>query len=186
MVPAKTTDGQAVTAMVSIEDAAWETRVADPEALCAAAAAAAFEAAPAEARIAGEVSIALADDVLLHDLNRRWRGIDKPTNVLAFAALDDAPEGGIGAAHPGGTMLGDIAIARETVEREADEACKSVADHLSHMVVHGMLHLLGFDHQTAAEADEMEAIEVRALASLGIADPYDDVDMSAAPAAQER
>lgn len=167
-----------MTAVVGIDDVGWKTHVLEPEALCTAAAAAAFDAAPANARTAGEVSIVLADDTLLHELNRRWRGIDKPTNVLAFAALE---AGGPGS--PGQVMLGDIAIARETVEREAAAARKSVGDHLSHMVVHGMLHLLGFDHQTAAEADEMEAIEVRALASLGIADPYDEADMAAA---QER
>lgn len=168
----------ALATVVSLDDEGWRSAVTAPEALCERAAAAAFQAAPAAARTPGEVSVLLADDALLHDLNRRYRGIDKPTNVLAFAALEAAGP----AAGP--VMLGDIAVARETVALEAGVAGKTLADHLSHMVVHGMLHLLGFDHRTSAEAAEMEAIEVRALATLGIADPYDgacegDVDTAA-------
>lgn len=168
---------------VDIADDAWHDDVAEPELLCESAAAAALAAVPAEARVVGEVSMLLADDAMLQDLNNRYRGVDAPTNVLAFAALEGEPMPAGG----GPVLLGDIAIARETVAREAADAAKPVADHLSHMVVHGMLHLLGYDHQEPTEADEMEAIEIRALASLGIADPYADPcgDASGAGAAVE-
>lgn len=182
MPPNATTEGSPVTAAIGIDDDAWRAAVDAPEALCERAAAAAVRAAPAEARVAGEVSILLADDAALRDLNGRYRGVDKPTNVLAFAAL----EGETPAVADGPVLLGDIAIARETVTREADAASKPVAEHLCHMVVHGMLHLLGYDHQTPAEADEMEAIEIRALASLGIANPYDEETRAAAPAEEGR
>jgi probable rRNA maturation factor len=112
-----------------------------------------------------EVSVLLADDAEARALNERWRGVDKPTNVLSFpaAARDKIA---------GAPLLGDIVVAFETVEREADEEGKTFADHVAHLVVHGFLHLLGFDHQSAGEADCMEALETDALARLGIADPY--------------
>lgn len=111
-----------------------------------------------------EVSIVLCDDAFIQTLNAKWRGQDKPTNVLSFPAdfEDYAP------------ALGDIVIAYETVAREAADEGKSLRDHLSHMIVHGFFHLLGFDHEDEAEAEEMEAAEVEALAALGIASPYRD------------
>ena len=112
-----------------------------------------------------EVSVQLADDAQIRALNARWRGVDKPTNVLSFAASTPAKI----AAAP---MLGDIVMAFETAEREAVEEGKTLSDHAVHLVVHGFLHLLGFDHQIAAEADRMEALETGILAKLGIADPY--------------
>lgn len=113
-----------------------------------------------------ELSIALADDAKVRELNNQFRGIDKPTNVLAFPAEDESSEGSI--------MLGDIIVACETVKREAATADKTVSDHLSHLIVHGVLHLFGMDHQDDAEAEQMEACESRILARLGIADPYAD------------
>jgi probable rRNA maturation factor len=112
-----------------------------------------------------EVSLLFCDDARIRTLNRDWRQIDRPTNVLSFPASDPsrlsrAP------------LLGDIAIAFETVERESIEERKAFVDHLSHMIVHGFLHLLGFDHETESDAELMEATECRALARLGIADPY--------------
>jgi probable rRNA maturation factor len=112
-----------------------------------------------------EVSLQLADDEQIQALNALWRGLDKPTNVLSFPAaaplkIDAAP------------MLGDIVIAFETTAREAAEEGKTLADHAAHLVVHGFLHLLGYDHQIAAEANRMEMLETRILAKLGIADPY--------------
>jgi len=124
-----------------------------------------LQASGAQILDGAEVSVLLADDAELRALNERWRGVDKPTNVLSFPAA--APDKI--AATP---MLGDIALAFETVEREAVEEGKTLADHAAHLVVHGLLHLLGSDHQGAGEADRMEAIETRALARLGIADPY--------------
>jgi probable rRNA maturation factor len=107
----------------------------------------------------------LADDATLRALNARWRGVDAPTNVLSFPAA--APS--LVAIAP---MLGDIVLAFETAEREAAIESKSLLGHAVHLVVHGFLHLLGFDHQVAAEADRMEALETIVLARLGIADPY--------------
>lgn len=114
-----------------------------------------------------ELTILLADDVTVQDLNRRFRGIDKPTNVLSFPAEDDAPR-------PAGArvVLGDVAIAFETTRREAASESISIADHLAHLVVHGVLHLRGYDHERAADAEVMEALEVAILARQGIADPY--------------
>src|SRR5438046_3160548 len=106
-------------------------------------------------------------------LNHNWRGIDKATNVLSFPALqptgptgpDDAPR-----------MLGDIAIAYQTTRREADEEQKPFDHHLSHLAVHGFLHLIGYDHETDGEAEAMESLEREILAQLGIPDPYADRD----------
>jgi probable rRNA maturation factor len=112
-----------------------------------------------------EVSVLLADDAEVRALNKRWRGVDKPTNVLSFPAVGAEKI----AAAP---LLGDIVVAFETAQREAVEEGKTFADHVVHLVVHGFLHLLGLDHQIACEADRMEALETSTLARLGIADPY--------------
>ena len=98
-------------------------------------------------------------------LNLRWRGVDKPTNVLSFPA---APPGR--SAEPG--TLGDIALAYETLAREAEELGVPLADHYRHLVAHGFLHLIGYDHETDEEAERMEALETRIMARLGAADPY--------------
>ena len=131
----------------------------------------AIEAAAAEADAGeGEVSVVLTDDATIRTLNRDWRKIDKPTNVLSFPALpptgggpDDAPR-----------MLGDIAIAYETTRREADDEQKPFDHHLSHLAVHGFLHLMGYDHEKDDEAETMETLEQEILAQLGIPDPYAD------------
>ncbi len=112
-----------------------------------------------------ELCIHLADDPHIRELNARWRGLDKPTNVLSFPAVDPAH---LGQAR----LLGDIVLAYETVAREAEDEGKALADHYRHLVVHGFLHLLGFDHETDADAQVMEAMETRILARLGVADPY--------------
>jgi probable rRNA maturation factor len=114
-----------------------------------------------------EVSLSLTDDAEVRSLNARWRGLDKATNVLSFPAV--APECVAGA-----PMLGDIALAYETLVREADEASVPLADHYRHLVAHGFLHLIGYDHQTDRDAERMEALERRVLARLGVADPYAD------------
>lgn len=121
-----------------------------------------------KAKIAGvaEVSVVLTDDAEQRELNRQWRGYDKSTNVLSFPQLEPfSPVQG---------LLGDITLARETVEREADEMGIPLEAHVTHLVVHGFLHLLGYDHIEDDEATEMEALETRILATLGIADPYAD------------
>ncbi len=117
-----------------------------------------------------EISLVLADDATLRRYNRDYRGIDKPTNVLAFAA-DEMP-GAPGEAPEGPLLLGDVLLARETLTREAGEQGKRPADHLCHLVVHGVLHLLGQDHLSEGEAQIMERLEVAALGRLGVADPY--------------
>ncbi|MET3519566.1 MULTISPECIES: rRNA maturation RNase YbeY [unclassified Mesorhizobium] len=115
---------------------------------------------------ASELSIVFSDDAHIRTLNAGWRGKDKPTNVLSFPAFP-FPKGG-----PLPPMLGDIVLAAETVAREAALEDKPLANHITHLVIHGLLHLLGHDHETDAEAEEMEAIERAALARLAIPDPY--------------
>ncbi|MDG5750775.1 rRNA maturation RNase YbeY [Qipengyuania sp. XHP0211] len=119
-------------------------------------------------------SLLFTSDKQVHDLNREWRGKDKPTNVLSFPMLerDDllalAPDG-----PP--EMLGDIAIAHETCAREAAEKGVSLEHHIAHLIVHGLLHLAGHDHvDSDAQAEAMETLEIAALAKMGIADPYGD------------
>ncbi len=113
-----------------------------------------------------EVSLVFSDDAQVQEINAEWRGQDKPTNVLSFPAFPLAPGG------KPGPMLGDIVIARETVEREAADLDKSFDEHLTHLMVHGFLHLFGYDHMEAEEAERMESIETRILSSLGLSDPY--------------
>lgn len=109
----------------------------------------------------GEVAVVLTGDAALRKLNRQWRGIDKATNVLSFPAA--APKAG---------MLGDIAIAYETLARESRHKHKPFARHLSHLAIHGFLHLMGYDHQNDSDAEAMEKVERTVLARLGIPDPY--------------
>lgn len=116
----------------------------------------------------GEVSLVLADDEQVRALNRQFRGIDAPTNVLSFPEPEDGTD--IGA--DGAAFLGDIVLAFETIAREAGDAGKPLAEHACHLAVHGTLHLLGHDHHTDDDAVIMEALEVATLARLGIADPY--------------
>jgi probable rRNA maturation factor len=115
-----------------------------------------------------EIAVCLADDAMQQQLNRDWRGVDRSTNVLAFPAWE--PGAPVAAGAP--LLLGDIVLAFETVLHEAEEQDKPLADHLSHLVVHGVLHLLGYDHGTEAEAVAMEALETSILARLGVPDPY--------------
>jgi len=112
-----------------------------------------------------EVSLLLTDDTGIRALNRQWRNQDKATNVLSFPT--SMPPG-----LPGLRPLGDVALAYETVAHEAEAEGKRFEDHLAHLLVHAALHLLGYDHELEAQAEIMEALEVRALAALGIADPY--------------
>ncbi|HEY0223055.1 MAG TPA: rRNA maturation RNase YbeY [Pseudolabrys sp.] len=121
-------------------------------------------AAAALSTMDGEVSVVLTDDAAIRSLNRDWRNIDKPTNVLSFPAAKIAG-GGI-------AMLGDIVIAYETLERECIDESRDFPHHLAHLTVHGFLHLAGYDHQNDAEADDMEALERRIMASLQMPDPY--------------
>ncbi|MDQ0392568.1 rRNA maturation RNase YbeY [Labrys monachus] len=112
-----------------------------------------------------ELSVVLTDDEAIRAINAQWRSLDKPTNVLSFPQAE-------GKAIARTPMLGDIILAYETIEREAEEAERPFADHLTHLVVHGLLHIFGYDHLTDAEAEAMEALEIRILATLGIENPY--------------
>jgi probable rRNA maturation factor len=149
-----------------VSDARWAA-LGDPKAMARSAAGAALAATDLGAAHDVEVSVAFADDGAIQALNRDWRGKDQPTNVLAFPAPPMSA--------PGPRFLGDVALAYETVAREACEQGKSLADHALHLVVHGTLHLLGYDHDTDEDAAVMEGAEVRALAALGVADPYRDL-----------
>jgi len=153
---------------IAVEAGDWDVALADYEALCRRVLKAAIEAA-VELDGPVEVSVLLTDDAAVQLLNRDWRGKDKPTNVLSFPTGDaDGPVRGAP------ELLGDIAVAFETTAREAIEQDKAFADHFCHLLVHGMLHLLGFDHETESQADEMEPLEIEILAGLGIDSPYPD------------
>ena len=143
---------------IEVEDGAWTAAEPGAERLAAAAATAVL----VEERPDGgaDIAILLTGDAEVRDLNARFRGIDAPTNVLAFPAVTAAGS------------LGDIALAFGVCRREAAEQGKSLADHLQHLTAHGVLHLLGYDHLTESEAERMEARERAILASLGVADPY--------------
>lgn len=117
-----------------------------------------------------EVSLVLADDAMMAAINSQWRNQPKPTNVLSFPAFPLAPGG-----QPG-PMLGDIILARETIEREAADLGKPVDEHITHLIVHGFLHLFGYDHIENSDAEKMEAIETRILTSLDLSDPYGDTE----------
>lgn len=117
-------------------------------------------------KIDSELSLVFTDDADIRGINDKWRHIDKPTNVLSFPALDMVP------GQQPGPILGDIVIARETVQREAAEEHKKFDDHLAHLIIHGLLHLTGYDHQNDEEAEQMEELERKILGSLGISDPY--------------
>ena len=120
-----------------------------------------------------EISVKLTDDDEVHALNRDWRGKDKPTNVLSFPMIEPAFFAVSAEVGDPELLLGDIVLAHGVCTREAGERGIAMTDHATHLVVHGTLHLLGYDHETGdADAEEMEAVERRALASLGIADPY--------------
>lgn len=112
-----------------------------------------------------EASLALASDDIVRQLNAQYRGKDKPTNVLSFPSAMPIDAGGP-------TYLGDIILAAETLAREAEEFGVPAGHHFQHLCLHGILHLLGFDHISPAEATAMERLETRILARLGIADPY--------------
>jgi probable rRNA maturation factor len=122
-------------------------------------------AASALSTAGGEVSIALTDDSSIRALNRDWRGIDKPTNVLSFPAADHK-------AGEGTRLLGDIIIAYETLERECNDENRIFLHHLAHLAVHGFLHLIGYDHETDTQAEEMEGLESKIMTRLNMPDPY--------------
>ncbi|MEO5705606.1 MAG: rRNA maturation RNase YbeY [Alteraurantiacibacter sp.] len=155
---------------IDIED--WP--LGEWEALAERVAQAAASVAPELANDRLIASVLFTSDAEIHDLNREWRARDKPTNVLSFPMVERAD---LLALAPDGPpeMLGDIALAHETCAREAAEKGVSLEHHAAHLIVHGLLHLAGHDHEISdADAEAMEALEVKALALVGIADPYGD------------
>lgn len=150
---------------ILVEADGWAA-LPDAEALVRRAVSAALaEGAELEEDATFEVSVTLTDDARIRRINKDWRDKDKPTNVLSFPAAE-VPDG----VTP--VPLGDIIVAFETVAAEALDEDKALADHFTHLIVHGTLHLVGFDHEDEAEAEEMEDTERHILAELGISDPY--------------
>jgi probable rRNA maturation factor len=170
---------------VTLGTARWRAVLDDAPALCRQAVRAALDrATPTPWLAAAEVGVLLGDDRAIRRLNARHRDTDRATNVLAFPLLDlhdGRPAGSAPESVASPVLLGDIALALETVCREAEQAGKPVGHHLCHLVVHGTLHLLGFDHQDDIDACAMEDLERAILADLGIPDPYGPESGSADP-----
>ncbi|MEX2451736.1 MAG: rRNA maturation RNase YbeY [Rhodospirillales bacterium] len=179
-------DGAAdVEVDISIACSEWERALPDFRTMCRSAVAAALAAAShvVETRDAtedasrnaphdlsgAEISLVLTDDVFIRDLNCRYRDVDRATNVLAFPGGET-----VGRVAGAPVLLGDVIVAYETAAAEAAAENKALANHVSHLIVHGTLHLLGYDHQADNEAETMEGLEIEALALLGIANPYAD------------
>ena len=131
-------------------------------------------AALAEAEAEIEVAIRLTEDAEVHALNRDYRGKDKPTNVLSFPMFDADEIAGLAQGPFPEALLGDIVLAHETCAREAAEKGIAFSAHATHLIGHGVLHLIGFDHISDDEAEEMEALERRILNDMGLDDPYGD------------
>jgi probable rRNA maturation factor len=157
-----------LTVEVSAPCPAWKRECAEAAVLAEAAARLALRHERAPDGAVAEIT--LADDEAQRVLNRTWRGKDAPTNVLAFPAADPTTTVPPGAP----LLLGDVVLAFETVSREAAEQEKPLEDHLRHLVVHGVLHLLGYDHEDERDAAVMEAREIAVLAELGVPNPYRD------------
>ena len=154
---------------ISLRDSAWSTALPDAAAVVRRAAAAVLRA---EANLPGrvELSVVLADDAFVRTLNRDYRGQDRATDVLSFPVHEpprlDPPPGEMP------LMLGDVVLARETVQRDSTSAGVGLADRVSHLVVHGVLHLLGHDHDEPVAERHMRALESKTLLALGLCDPY--------------
>lgn len=173
--PTRPDSGHEIDVDVVFADPDWRQAIDGVETVCRQAACLAF--ATGGGRGAAAVCLALADDATVRDLNRRFRGRDAPTNVLAFPA-GPAVAGDAGSSQRMPRWLGDVVIARQTLLREAEAAGVAPADHLRHLTVHGMLHLLGYDHHSEEDADAMERLETMTLSALGVADPYGSASAS--------
>jgi probable rRNA maturation factor len=162
-------DGSSIEIDIRIASSAWRAALPNPAAAVRRAAIAALKAElPAQKKGAPKtsLSILLTDDAEMRKLNAGWRAKDKPTNVLSFPS-----ENAIDPAKPP-AYLGDVALGLATCKREAREQKKTLADHVAHLTVHGVLHLLGYDHMDDDQAEAMEPLETVILAKMGIADPY--------------
>ena len=167
-------DGPSTIAL-TIGASAWRRKLADPAGVCRRAVAATLDGVPTPPWLArAEVGVLLADDVTVRRLNAEHRGKDRATNVLSFPTFEHILEDAPGPLPPGPAPLGDIVLALETIRAEAAAQRKPLLDHVSHLLVHGCLHLLGYDHQSAEDAARMEGLERAILEQLGIPDPYAD------------
>ena len=146
---------------IQVQSPLWQAEPAAEQTVRAAIAAAAATLSTAD----GEVAILLTGDEAIRALNRQWRGIDKPTNVLSFPAA-------VTAAGVGAKFFGDIVIAYETLKRECDDDGRIFLHHLAHLTVHGFLHLIGYDHQVEAQAEEMEGLESKIMMRMQMPDPH--------------
>ena len=164
-IPTSAVAAGALDIDLMIEEGAWPSEDA-LRALVDRAVPAALAEAEVEVVDDVELSLVFTDDDAIQSLNAEWRQKDKPTNVLSFPAFPMAP------GDPLPPMLGDIVLAYETVVREAELEGKPLENHITHLIIPGLLHLLGYDHETDEEAEEMEALERQALARLAIPDPY--------------
>lgn len=156
---------------IRIDGGDWRRMLPTVESICRETAA---KAVAVSALTSVEVSLVLSDDAAVAALNGAYRGKAEPTNVLSFPAGDGAGLSAIGPADAPPRLLGDVIVAYETTVAEAMAGGKSLADHLRHLVVHGVLHLLGHDHQSDADAAAMERLEAEILRSFGVEDPYRD------------
>lgn len=160
-----TVHGKSIAIDIAIEAGSWPDEAALRE-IAERVVAAAAEELGALRSGASELSIVFTDDAAIRALNAEWRGKDRPTNVLSFPAFPSKFEGALP------PMLGDIVLARETVAAEASLELKPFEHHLAHLIAHGLLHLLGYDHEDDAAAEAMEGLERRVLQRLAIPDPY--------------
>ncbi len=160
-----------IVVIVDVVNPDWGATNLDPDQIVPTAVRAALTGVDAPIAADVELGVRLTDDAEIRSLNREWRDRDAATNVLSFAlddtGVENGPENGV-------VMLGDIVVAYETCASEAQDQHKPLADHLSHLVVHGTLHLLGFDHEADEDAEVMEALERDVLARIGVPDPYRD------------
>jgi probable rRNA maturation factor len=180
-------DGPSTVALTIDAAPAWRRHLADPEDVCRRAFAATLARVPTPPWLArAEVGVLLTDDATVRRLNAGHRGEDRATNVLAFPTFEQILEDAPGHLPPGPLPLGDVVLALETVRAEAAAQRKPFPDHVSHLLVHGCLHLLGYDHQSARDATGMEELERAILEQLGIPDPYADAAERPASAAAGR
>lgn len=162
---------------ILIDAPGWTVALADVERLCETAVIAALAVGPTDLRDA-EVSVLLTDDATMRRLNRTYRGHDAPTNVLSFEGSRECTVSRgaqVAKMRTQPPFLGDIALGLDVTASEAGAAGKPIADHFRHLIIHGVLHLLGYDHQNDADAEVMERLEARVLDTLGVPDPYPGV-----------
>jgi probable rRNA maturation factor len=154
---------------IDVRNARWGDVEFDVAGICRAAAAEAVASVQETAGVV-EISVVLADDAFVRELNRTWRNMDTPTNVLAFPCSGGDNSAGIGAER----LLGDVIVAFQTTQREAVELQIPLEHHFAHLIIHGVLHLLGYDHIDDSDAAIMEKLEIEALARLGMGNPYEE------------